>query len=444
MTVRTGIWIIFAAASIISVILILKGNKKSQKILAVLSVVLSFISFSAGFTIPEEVLSKNIVDVLHVNSLPPEEIYLYIGEEAVLSFDSDTATPISWTSDNRQVAVIDATGKVTALYEGNTTITVVDSHNKKLAAWTLSVISPSVELSDSSKKLYIGDTYLFHTKTYPSELAVVWESSNPDIATVDDSGELWALAVGSTLISAKVNFAGRAYKMTCQITVEAPSVSFSNNTVELARGDSKQLLVNTVPNMQNITWISSDPSIVTVNGDGTVTECKEGTATITASVIYNGVTYSDHCTVNVVYTPIEISEIYRMTTSHGGFYSDNQVTDIYGNIWAGPCYYAVLDGFNGYQDGTSSELYYTQGQYTQLSGTIVLPSDQYNTYYTSYLKVYGDGRLLYTSPGISYGFAPQDFKVDITGVSELEIALGGHWTLLATDCRPRIVNVFIK
>lgn len=48
---------------------------------------------------------------------------------------------------------------------------------------------------------------------------------------------------------------------------------------------------------------------------------------------YNGVEYRDACTVIVDSMPVEFSEVYRIATSHGGFYKIDGATDIYGYIW---------------------------------------------------------------------------------------------------------------
>lgn len=48
-----------------------------------------------------------------------------------------------------------------------------------------------------------------------------------------------------------------------------------------------------------LTWTSSDTSVAKVSSTGTVLAVGEGTATITASFVYNGTTYEDICTVTV-------------------------------------------------------------------------------------------------------------------------------------------------
>ena len=47
-----------------------------------------------------------------------------------------------------------------------------------------------------------------------------------------------------------------------------------------------------------INWISSDPEVVTVDGNGMLSYAGQGQAVITASVILDGNEYSDKCVVN--------------------------------------------------------------------------------------------------------------------------------------------------
>lgn len=70
--------------------------------------------------------------------------------------------------------------------------------------------------------------------------------------------------------------------------------------ITAAAGDSHTvaLTATKVPSSASVTWASSDTSKATVS-NGTVTGVAAGTATITASIEVNGVTYSDACVVTV-------------------------------------------------------------------------------------------------------------------------------------------------
>lgn len=68
--------------------------------------------------------------------------------------------------------------------------------------------------------------------------------------------------------------------------------------------------------------------------------------------------------------------------------------------------------------------YLLNGQYSAISGTFFQGYNSRSSNGTSYLKIYGDGELLYNAE-VTKGVTPIDFYVDLTGVLELEIFLSG-------------------
>lgn len=84
---------------------------------------------------------------------------------------------------------------------------------------------------------------------------------------------------------------------------------------------------------------------------------------------------------------------------------------------------------NNDNESAAANVYYNlEGRYDILTGTLFLPKESRDTNLAGYFEVYGDGKLLYTSPKISAGVLPQDFQVDISGVQKLRIAFHGNGT----------------
>lgn len=69
--------------------------------------------------------------------------------------------------------------------------------------------------------------------------------------------------------------------------------------VSLEEGENVKVTATTSPAGQEVTWSTSDSSIATV-ANGTITAVAEGTAIVTASMTYDGTTYSDTCNVTVL------------------------------------------------------------------------------------------------------------------------------------------------
>ena len=112
---------------------------------------------------------------------------------------------------------------------------------------------------------------------------VVWYSSAPDVATVDDKGEVTAVGKGSAKISAYIN--GTAY--TCKVTVKE-KVAAKERTIHMTLGGkAKTISLKKV----KAVWTSSDPEIARIDGKkgNKVVALKAGTVDLTATA--NAVDY---------------------------------------------------------------------------------------------------------------------------------------------------------
>ena len=86
-----------------------------------------------------------------------------------------------------------------------------------------------------------------------------------------------------------------------------PAVELNKHTLTLAPGKKEQITAERIcddPKAYEIIWTSSDESVVTVDQKGYVKACKKvgdepGKATVTASYVFNGKTYTDSCEITV-------------------------------------------------------------------------------------------------------------------------------------------------
>ena len=89
------------------------------------------------------------------------------------------------------------------------------------------IVQPTgVELNKNTLTMEVGDTEYLRAKKIPTnaESEIVWESSDPTVATVNETGMVTALKAGSVTITAKI----RGYeeiKAECAVTVagDAPA-----------------------------------------------------------------------------------------------------------------------------------------------------------------------------------------------------------------------------
>ncbi len=223
-----------------------------------------------------------------------------------------TDKSVEWFSGNPSVATVDANGKVTALGIGTAVITATTNDGGYQATCTVTVSNNIVNVTGvtmipTSRTMYAGDSYHLDAIVSPdnaTDKSVTWTSSNPSIATVDESGIVSALKAGTTTITATTNDGG--FKANCIITVtgevvNVTGITLSPTTKTMYAGESSMLMPTITPDNatnKSVTWTSSEPTIASVDENGIVNAIKKGTATITAKTNDGGFTATCVITVN--------------------------------------------------------------------------------------------------------------------------------------------------
>lgn len=116
---------------------------------------------------------------------------------------------------------------------------------------------------------------------------VTWKSSNSSVATVSQTGQVNAVAEGTTIITVTTEDDNKT--ATCSVTVNpvsVSSVSLDKESLTLKIGESSTLIATVLPeNAANktVTWSSSNTSIATVDSDGKVMALEIGSANITVT-----------------------------------------------------------------------------------------------------------------------------------------------------------------
>ncbi|MEI3339223.1 MAG: leucine-rich repeat protein [Eubacterium sp.] len=164
----------------------------------------------------------------------------------------------------------------------------------------------AIKLKDTEVTIKgIGVKYKLYDTVVPSyatDPAIVWESSSPDVADVDENGVVTTKKEGSSVISARCDGVG-SY---CMVKVEKKDetiipdpdpeptptptptpvykASFDKQTYQLyATAKVKAKLVSNMTGDAFVSVRSSNTAIATIAKDGTITGVKGGTATITAT-----------------------------------------------------------------------------------------------------------------------------------------------------------------
>ena len=219
--------------------------------------------------------------------------------------DTTDDKTLKWTSRNPDVATVDNTGKVTAVGGGTATITV-KSQNGKEASCEVKVTSKieSISLNKSNITLSKGTSETLKATINPSDTTddktLKWTSSNPNIATVDNTGKVTAVGGGTATITVKSQN-GKEASCEVKVTSKIESISLNKSNITLSKGTSETLKATINPSDatddKTLTWKSEDENIAKVDGNGKVTGVGTGTTNITV-ITSNG--KSAACKVTVV------------------------------------------------------------------------------------------------------------------------------------------------
>ncbi len=257
--------------------------------------------------------------------LPVSKLELKVGDEywmtASLIPSNATNRTVTWSSSNTAVATIDEYGKIIARTAGATTITVTSS-NGKTAQCALTVNADVVHVSGvylhtTDLEMKTGSNYSLSYYITPSNAtnkAVTWKSSNTAVATVDATGKVTAVAVGTATITVTTTDGGKT--ATCQVKVVSNNIAVEGITLDytrlvLRKGQTFQMTGYTTPvnaTNQNVSWSSNQASVASVDTKGLITAKELGTTVITVVTIDGSKTAQ--CTVEVVEGIVPVTGVY--------------------------------------------------------------------------------------------------------------------------------------
>lgn len=242
-------------------------------------------------------------------TLNTNSISVSIGEENHLVATTNPAdAAVTWSTDNDNIATVDNNGKVVGKSEGKTNIRAKLNDGTE-AVCEVTVVKPaasSVYLNTTDLKLSEGETNRLVATVLPENARnknVTWESSNTDVATVDENGKVLAKSAGDATITVTTEDGG--HTATCKVTVinavvSVESVGLNTNSLELSVGKEYKLEATITPSNatnKSVTWESSNSDVATVDNNGKVVGKSAGDATITVKTEDGSKTAT--CTVTV-------------------------------------------------------------------------------------------------------------------------------------------------
>lgn len=221
---------------------------------------------------------------------------------------------ITWSSDNKDVATVDANGKVTGVGLGKAKITATfagdEVYEGSTASYQIKVKgAPELSFPQTSYDIFANAPFTAPELTKsPADVVVTYSSSNDKVAIVDAStGEVTIVGAGTAKITATSQVtdvyeeAQASYDLV--VTKFTPALSFPQTSYTIEMGDAFAPKLDGLPEGVTPAYTSSKEEVATVDAaTGEVKIVGVGTTTITVTSpntdIYEEATASYVLTVN--------------------------------------------------------------------------------------------------------------------------------------------------
>ena len=166
----------------------------------------------------------------------------------------------------------------------------------------------------------------------------------------------------------------------------------------------------------NPTDVNGNPVEVFIYNGTTYMPVRAVSEAIGKAVSWDGATQSVYLGKHESDTPItSLDKLEYFNSNSTGLIITDDVTDVYGTV------YTDADAFR--LDGQRKRWwdFAINGMYSRYTGKILLQESRKGSTDDFYFKVYGDGKLLYTSPAVNGSTPIEEFDIDISNVLTLRI-----------------------
>lgn len=200
-------------------------------------------------------------------------------------------TGVVWSSSNKAVATV-SKGKVTVKGSGTAVITCKSVSDPSCAAECVLTVLRAVDtitLNETEASVNVGDVLKLAADVQPNEAEdkdLVWTTSDPGIAAVDDEGNVVAVEAGIAVITCR-SAGNNAVYAQCTVNVKQDVLSIVlNEDAFVCYGNenyTEQLIAHVQPanaTDHTLSWSSSDTAVATVNDEGIVSVNGVGEALI--------------------------------------------------------------------------------------------------------------------------------------------------------------------
>ncbi len=269
-------------------------------------------------------------------TLEPAEKEMAIGDNLTINAKvkpNMNGVSLKWVSSNDKIVTVltsgDLSATVKAVGPGEAVISAVNQENVIVGFCMITVYEPitKITLSPTEVKAPVADGWIqLHATIEPkaaTEQKVVWTSTNPSVATVDEKGIVTYKKPGQTTIIVTSRTDATISAM-CHVEVlkSVTGIKLDKTTHDMFVGETFRLTYKITPDgVSNgaVTWSSSNSSVVSVDQSGMLSARGVGTAVVMVKTKDGG--YTAICTVNVgrVATAIKL-DVTKLVLNAGEYY----------------------------------------------------------------------------------------------------------------------------
>ena len=212
------------------------------------------------------------------------------------SVPANSAIKPAFISSNPYVASVDANGKITGRYPGSAVITITADNLEnefKPISFTVNVAAAPyfVGVQDApygGDMLAVGETVQLNASVLPADTiyTLTFSSSNEAVAVVDANGLVKGVGAGYAYIYAKTqNNLYDTYLVKVAAAPESMDLGIDGNVLEMGLGMTYQVKPAMTPAGagSEITYVSSNADVASVDANGRIIAKAKGEATITVS-----------------------------------------------------------------------------------------------------------------------------------------------------------------
>jgi uncharacterized protein YjdB len=249
---------------------------------------------------------------------------------ATVAPSNATNQSVIWSSTSTN-ATVNSSGVVTAVSAGSAVIRAITVSGNLVATRSLTITVPviSVSVSPIICTINAGSTTTLRATIIPSNAtnkSVTWSSANTAVATVNSSGVVSGISMGSTTIRAQTVDGEFVTTSNVTVTIGVRSIAVNTTMISLLKGATSQAIATIAPsNATNkiIIWSSAIASVATVSTSGLITAMGNGTGIVscftqdgnkTASIIVRVTTPVSSVRLNQTTLTLSRNATYQLTS----------------------------------------------------------------------------------------------------------------------------------